>query len=159
MDGNADKIGQIVGIVITGLIGFGVYWSLRGGKLKLAPGETRIAYIYANWPGHRFGGLIVAGSPSDGKLVLTTQRLIFTNPTEGKVALAVTVNEIQSVAKGSKGPLMTLELGYKTPKGKLKSASFTQVLSNPTIAIDPKRELPIGMFIDKITAWREGRAA
>jgi hypothetical protein len=159
MDNDADKFGQIIGIIITALIGFGVYWSLRGGKLKMEPGESRLAYIYANWPAHRFGGLTVAGSPSDGKLVLTTHRLIFTNPREGKVALSVTKEQIQSLAKGSKGPMMTLELGYKDAKGKMKTASFTQVLSNPTIAIDPKRELPIGMFVDKVMAWREGRAA
>jgi hypothetical protein len=159
MDNGADNAAQIVGIIITALLGFAVYWSLRGGSLKLAPGETRTAYIYANWPAHRFGGLIVAGSPSDGKLVLTSQRLIFTNPTEKKVALEVTREQIQSVAKGQKGPIMTLELGYKDKKGKLRTASFTQVLTNPTIAIDPKRELPLGVFVDKVMAWREGRAA
>jgi hypothetical protein len=156
---NGDQVGQIVGVIFTLLIGFAVYWSLRGGKLKLVPGETRVAQIYANCPQHRFGGLIIAGSPGDGKLVLTNQRLIFSNPTEGKVAYSVAPAQILSVAKGQKGPMMTLELGYKDAKGRPKSLSFTQLASLPTVAIDPKREMPIGIFIDKVMAWREGRAA
>ena len=159
MDKDADTIGQVIGIAITALIGFGVWWSLRGGKVKLVPGEQKLAHIYANTPNHRFGGLIVAGSPGDGKLILTNQRLIFSNPREGKMAFYVAPAQILSVAKGQKGPMMTLELGYKDAKGKPRSATFTQLASVPTVAIDPTREMPIGMFIDRVIAWREGRAA
>ena len=159
MDHNGDATVQIISVIFTLLIAAAVVWSLRSGKLKLAPGETVIAKIYANCPQIRFGGLIVAGSASDGRLILTSHRIVFTNPREGKVGLSVNRDQILSIAKGAKGPMMTLELGYKTPKGKPKSASFVQVASIPTVAIDPSRELPIGMFIDRINAWREGRAA
>jgi hypothetical protein len=154
---SADDVGTYIGILITALIGLAVWWSVRGGGLKLAVGEHQLAQIYANCPQHRFGGLIVAGSPSDGKLVLTSQRLVFTNPTGGNIGIVVPKDQILSISKGSKGPLMTLELGYKDAKGRPRSASFTQLAHASTVAIDPTRELPLGMFIDKLSAWREGR--
>lgn len=153
----AEMMGQIVGVLFLALIGFAVYWSVRRGSFKLGPGEIRLSAIYANCPQHRFGGLVIAGSPSDGKLVLTSERLLFTNLLEGKVGIAVPKDQILSIAKGSKGPLMTLELGYTDAKGKPRTATFTQIAHAATVAIDPKRELPIGMFIDKLNAWREGR--
>ena len=152
---NADAVGQLIGIAFTALIGFGVWWSLRGGKLKLVPGEQKIAHIYANTPNHRFGGLIVAGSPGDGKLILTNQRLIFSNPREGKMAFYVAPAQITAIAKGQKGPMMTLDLSYKDARGKPKRAIFTQLASVTTVAIDPTREMPIGIFIDKVIAWRD----
>ena len=153
----AEMMGQVVGVLFLGLIGFAVWWSVRRGTLKFFPDEIRLSAIYANCPQHRFGGLIVAGSPNDGRLVLTSHRLIFTNLQEAKIGFAVPKEQILSIAKGSKGPLMTLELGYKDAKGKPRTASFTQIAHAATVAIDPKRELPIGMFIDKLNAWREGR--
>jgi hypothetical protein len=156
---NSEVIGQVVGVVIMALIGFGVWWSLRGGKLKLVPGEQRIAYIYANCPQHRFGGLIVAGSASDGKLILTNQRLLFCSPNEGKVGFYVAPAQITAAVKGTNGPMMTLDLTYQNAKGKPKRVIFTQVAAIPTLAIDPAREMPIGMFIDKVEAWRRGAAA
>src|SRR4051794_38781946 len=116
MHDNSDAIGQFVGVLFLALIGFGVWWSLRGGKLKMVPGEQRIAYIYANCPQHKFGGLIVAGSASDGKLILTNQRLLFTSPNEGKLGFYVAPAQITSIVKGSKGPMMTLDLTYNNAK-------------------------------------------
>ena len=106
----AQMISQVIGVIFIALIGFAVWWSVRGGKLKLAAGEVRLAAIYGNCPQHRFGGLVITGSPSDGRIVLTNQRLIFTNLQEAKVGFAVAKGQILSVTKGSKGPLMTLEL-------------------------------------------------
>jgi hypothetical protein len=154
---SADDVGTFIGLLFTAGLGLAVWWAVRAKSLKLAVGELQLAQIYANCPQHRFGGLIIAGSPSDGKLVLTSQRLIFTNPSGGSVGIVVAKDQIMSVAKGSKGPLMTLELGYKDAKGRPRSASFTQIAHSSTVAIDPARELPIGMFIDKVSAWREGR--
>jgi hypothetical protein len=67
--------------------------------------------------------------------------------------------QIVAIQKGTKGPLMTLELDYLVQPGKPKHLTFTQLGAIPGVKIDPKAQLPIGMFIDKLIAWKAERAA
>lgn len=154
-----ESLGQLVGVVIMAVIGLFIFLSMRGKKVTLQPGEARQAEIYAETNEIKFGGFILVGSPKMGKLILTDQRLLYTNPQEQKLGFSLGPKQINSAVKGTRGPMMTLELTYTLPNGKPKRAIFVQLGAVPGVNIDPTRQLPIGMFIDKLTAWRESRLA
>lgn len=158
------EAGQVTGYIIgIGLAIFFIWWAIRGTrggkKLEMFTGEVRIAEIYAECKQIKFGGLVAVGSVHQGKLILTNQRLIFTNPHEKRMAIHLAAAQIVSIQKGTKGPLMTLELDYLMQPGKPKHLTFTQLGAIPGVKIDPKAQLPIGMFIDKLLAWKAERAA
>jgi hypothetical protein len=159
-----EQAGQVVGTIIgIGLAAFFIWWAVRGTrggkKLEMLAAEVRIADIYAECKQIKFGGLVAVGSVHQGRLILTDQRLIFTNPHEKRMAVHLGPMQIVSIQKGMKGPLMTLELDYLVQPGKAKHLTFTQLGAIPGVKIDPKAQLPIGMFIDRLLAWKAERAA
>lgn len=159
------QAGQVVGTIIgLGLAGFLIWWAIRGSsggkKLEMLPAEVRIADIFAECKQIKFGGLVAVGSVHHGRLILTNQRLMFTNPHEKRLGISLAPNEILSIQKGTKGPMMTLELDYLPLGGKKqKHLTFVQLGAIPGMKIDPKAQLPIGMFIDRLLAWKAERAA
>src|SRR5512141_3070868 len=104
-----ESLGQLVGVFIMGLIGLFIFLSMRGKKVTLQPGEARQAEIYAETNEIKFGGFILVGSPKMGKLILTDQRLLYTNPQEQKLGISLGPKQINSAVKGTRGPMMTLE--------------------------------------------------
>jgi hypothetical protein len=159
------QAGQVVGTLIgLGLAGLLVWWAIRGTKggkkLELLAAEVRIADIYAECKQIKFGGFVAVGAVNQGRLILTNQRLLYTNPHEKRLGLALLPSHILTITKGSKGPMMTLELDYMPPGGKSpKHLTFMQLGAIPGVKIDPKAQLPIGMFIDRLLAWKAERAA
>ncbi|HSD88182.1 MAG TPA: hypothetical protein VLB44_11730 [Kofleriaceae bacterium] len=155
---SAEALGELVGFAVIAVVGvvvvFAVLRSTRGKKLEMMPGEARVAEIYAETPSIKYGGFIAIGSANHGKLILTDRRLIFTNPNEQQLGFSLGPKQILTATKGTKGPMMTLDLTYTLPNGAQKRASFVQLGAIPGVKIDPTRQLPIGMFIDKLTAWR-----
>lgn len=126
----------------------------KTGPIVMLHDETRVAEIFALCKDLKYGGVLFAGNVHDGKLILTNRRLIHTNPNGQRVGLVLLRDQIIQIAKGREGPLMTLELDYRTPRMKKpKHTRFLQVSSSP--GIDPRQELPIGMFIDKLLAWKQ----
>jgi hypothetical protein len=143
---------------------FSVVWwlhtrgTVKGGKLVMLPNEIHIAEIVAQAKGIKYSGFVFVGTPSDGKLLLTNLRLIHKNVKGDKVGLVLFRDHIQQIAKGKDGPLMTLELDYQTPQMKKpKHIRFLQISS--VSGLDPRQQLPIGMFIDRLLAWKAERAA
>jgi hypothetical protein len=160
----AYEAGQVTGYIIgIAIAGFFIWWAIRGTrggkKLEMLAAEVRIADIYAECPQIKFGGLVAVGSVHQGRLILTNQRLIFTNPHEKRMAIHLGPMQIVTIQKGTKGPLMSLELDYLAQPGKPKHLTFTQLGAIPGVKIDPKAQLPIGMFIDRLLAWKAERAA
>lgn len=159
------EAGQVVGTLIGIALGvFLIWWAIRGSsggkKVELLPAEVRISDIYAECKQIKFGGLVAVGAVNQGRLILTNQRLMFTNPHEKKLGISLAPNQILTMTKGAKGPLMTLELDYMPLGGKKpKHLTFTQLGAIPGVKIDPKAQLPIGMFIDRLLAWKAERAA
>lgn len=160
------EAGQAVGTIIgIGLAGFLIWWAIHGAsggskKVELLPAEVRIADIYAECKQIKFGGLVAVGAVNHGRLILTNQRLMFTNPHEKKLGISLAPNQILTIQKGAKGPMMTLELDYMPLGGKKqKHLTFLQLGASPGLKIDPKAQLPIGMFIDRLLAWKAERAA
>lgn len=144
-------------LFVVGLWGFIIWALLRGNaraKLVMLPDEVRVAGISAHCTDMRYGGFRLVGTPHDGKLILTNLRLIHTDVREKKVGLVLLRNHIIQIAKGSKGPLMTLELDYQTANmTKPKHSRFLQMSSMSVV--DARQQLPIGMFIDKLLAWKQ----
>ena len=152
----------VLGVLFgVGLWSFIIWALLRGNassKFVPLPNETRIAAINAQCKDLKYGGFIIIGTPHDGKLILTNLRLVHTNVKESKTGLVLFRDQITSIVKGSDGPLMTLDLTYQTPKMKKpKRSRFLQVSS--ISGGDMRQQLPIGMFIDKLIAWKAERAA
>ena len=152
-----ETVSQIIGAVFVSLIGLLVVLSMRGKKLVLAGDEKKLARIFAETKQLKFGGFMIVGSPYEGQLSLTNKRLVYTNPSEQKTSFSLGPTDITSIAKGQKGTIMSLELSYTDAKGKPRRASFRQLAAITGMNIDPTKELPIGMFIDRVMAWREGR--
>ncbi len=148
-------------LLVLAMWGFIIWALLRGrasAKFVPLPDEQRIAFINAQCKDIKYGGFIVVGTPHDGKLILTNFRLVHTNVKESKVGLVVFRDQISDITKGSDGPLMTLDLTYQTPQMKKpKRTRFLQVSS--VSGVDMRQQLPIGMFIDKLIAWKAERAA
>lgn len=160
----AYEAGQVTGYIIgVGIAALLIWWAIRGTrggkKLEMLAAEVRITDIYAECPQIKFGGLVAVGSVHQGRLILTNQRLIFTNPHEKRMAIHLGPAQIVTIQKGTKGPLMSLELDYLMQPGKPKHLTFTQLGAIPGVKIDPKTQLPIGMFIDRLLAWKAERAA
>ncbi|HTL38425.1 MAG TPA: hypothetical protein VL326_35085 [Kofleriaceae bacterium] len=153
-------LGAIIVLFLVGLLGYLIVRALMGDpKLTLLPGEYVVRHIFAECKQIRWSGFVTVGGVNQGKLLLTNQRLIYANPSMTKQGFAVTRQQIQQIHKNMASP-MRLELTYLAPNGKPKYATFMQLAGGISgVKIDPSKELPIGMFIDQLSAWREGRAA
>jgi hypothetical protein len=151
---------SLIPVVLTfGVFAFVLWFLKRGyvgktGPIVMLHDEVRVAEIFALCKDIKYGGVVFAGNVHDGKLILTNRRLIHTNTNGQRVGLVLLRDQIIQIAKGKDGPLMTLELDYQTPRMKAaKHSQFLQVTSGS--GIDPRHELPIGMFIDKLLAWKQ----
>lgn len=152
----AALIPVVLTFCVLGLVAWllGRHTIKRTGRIVLLQGEERVAEIFAQCKELTYGGAVFRGTAHDGRLLLTTRRLIHTNTLGDRVGLVLLRNHIHSIAKGKHGPLMSLELDYQTPGMKApKHARFIQVTSMP--GMDPSQQLPIGMFIDKLLAWKQ----
>jgi hypothetical protein len=145
--------------LMFGVFAFVLWFLKRGyvgktGPLVMLNDEVRVAEIFALCKDIKYGGVAFAGNVHDGKLILTNRRLIHTNTNGQRVGLVLLRDQISQIAKGKDGPLMTLELDYQTPRMKApKHSRFVQVTSMSKV--DLRQELPIGMFIDKLLAWKQ----
>lgn len=127
-------------------------------KLALLADEKRVADIFVETKQISWGGMTLFGSPWEGKLILTTDRLIYANPNEQKTGFAVSRDAITKIEKGTSGALMTLELEYMPPNAKKpKQARFIQVggVGGMLQYVDGSKQMPMGMFIDKLLTWKQ----
>lgn len=154
----------MAGLVVFALMVAGLlFWLARRqatkkSKLALLPDEQRVADMYVETKQISWGGMTLFGSPWEGKLILTTERLIYTNPNEAKTAFAVSRDAITKIVKGTSGAQMTLELEYLPPNAKKpKQARFVQLggVGGMLQYVDGSKQIPIGMFIDKLLAWKQ----
>jgi len=108
----------------------------RTPRILCSDGEVRIAEAFAHTRDIVLAGLIRTGSPYDGKLVLTNQRLIYCRYDENakRLGLVLTPNQLQSVEsedpkglarlKNILGKNTTLKIAY-LPQGKTKPKHVT----------------------------------
>jgi hypothetical protein len=149
--------------VIWLAIAFVLIWvarraATRQAKVALEPGEQRVADIFVETKQITWGGLTLFGSPYDGKLILTTERLIYANANERKTGFVLARDAITAIRKGADGPRMTLELDYMPAKGnKPKHVRFVQIggIGGMLQYVDASKQMPIGMFIDKLLVWKQ----
>lgn len=162
-DPAAFRIAAIITGVILTIVTVSLFWLARRAargksKLVLLPDEQCVADIFVETKQVTWGGLTLFGSPYEGKLILTTHRVLYTNPNERKIAFALGSNDITKLEKGARGAQMTLELEYTPPKAKQpKRVTFVQIggVGGMLQYVDASKQMPIGMFIDKLLAWKQ----
>jgi len=116
-----ESMNAIAFIIAAIVIVIGIYLGRRAmerpKRISLDPDERRIGEMYGKTRDVTLGGFTAAGSAIEGKVILTSKRLIYMRYDEKKHAFAIEPNELISVQVGEKGFLK------KTPT---LSISFTR---------------------------------
>jgi len=128
---------------------------MASGSLALAPDETRIGEMWGTSRDVTFGGLVLAGDSTTGKLVLTSDRLLWARLDERKIALALHRGDVERVELVKKG----LAVHYRVP-GKKKPRTLTVAridgASGPglTQSFQAAKNAPLDGFAASIESWR-----
>jgi hypothetical protein len=101
--------------------------SLKTKMLQLETGEERLGEMYVKTRDLNFRGFLLSEYGRDGKLVLTTKRLIYCTYDEKKIALSIPPDEILELKIGQPGRIVrypSLKLRCKI-NGKDKIVTWT----------------------------------
>ena len=118
----------VAAIVIIIAIYLGRRAMERPKAISLDPDERRIGEMYAKTRDVTLGGFTAAGSAIEGKVILTSKRLIYTRYDEKRHAFAIGPNDLISVEVGEKGFLKktpTLRIAFsRGPRRKPKVVTW-----------------------------------
>jgi hypothetical protein len=136
-------LGIVAFIIILGRKSFEK--SLKTKMLKLETGEERLGEMFAKTRDLNFRGFLLSEYGREGKIVLTTKRLIYCTYDEKKVALSICPDEILELKIGQSGRFVkypSLKLRYKiTGKDKVVTWTIPEkkvVDGNPLIFMQAK---------------------
>jgi hypothetical protein len=148
----------VIGVVaIVALFAWLARRRMASASLALAPHETRLGEMWGTSRDVTFGGLVLAGDATTGKLVLTSDRLLWVRLDERKIALALHRGDIDKVDVVKK----SLAVQYRVPgKKKPKTLTVARIdgASGPgfTQSFEAVKNAPLDGFAASIESWRAG---
>ena len=121
-----------------------IWWRRRAMQIpkqvSLAPDERRLGEMYGKPQSLTIRGLIAIGSLSEGKLVLTSKRLIYTSYNEKRHAFAITPSDLLSVEVREGGLLIEkprLRISFSRGPKKKPTTLTWRVPERVTVAGNP----------------------
>jgi hypothetical protein len=157
---------DVVAILLVAVV-FAVFWRIAhqrkrgidaGGPLAIAADERRVAEIVVETRDICFGGQRLLRTGHFGKLILTNQRLYYTDIKEKSLALALAPAAMISALRGRDGNTTRLVLTYRNRQGTATRVHFAQA---PGVQVslfefhDASQQMPIAMFLDRLEGWME----
>lgn len=140
---------------------------MANAKLTLPAGEQRLGEMWGRSRDVTFGGLVLAGDATTGKVVLTSRRLLWVRLDEKKIGLALGRDDLERIevaAKGFVGKEPALVVHYRIPgKKKPRKITFTRIeaASGPGLnqSFGNAENPSIEAFAATVDRWRAVSAA
>jgi hypothetical protein len=137
------------------------------GALDLAPDEDRILQMFARTRDFKFRGFMVSGSAYDGKLVLTSSRLVYTTYDEKRVGATFSPEQVLAIETGKHGfpvKFPSLTLTYRPVSG---SPASRATWSRPGVTMGPPGHLitetgesaTVEEFVARLREWKDAAGA